>query len=64
MEKINQTQVLPSGLLGTISREIGWGQTVKKVKWGGGGGSALHAMFLCLVTRSPVFFLSLFDFLD
>ena len=37
MEKINQIQVLPSGLLGTISREIGWGQTVKKVKWGGGG---------------------------
>ena len=38
MEKIDQIQVLPSGLLGTISREIGWGQTVKKVKWGGGGG--------------------------
>lgn len=38
MEKINQIQVLPSGLLGTISREIGWGQTVKKVNGGGGGG--------------------------
>ena len=37
MEKINQIQVLPSGLLGTISREIGWGQTVKKVNGGGGG---------------------------
>ena len=37
MEKIDQIQVLPSGLLGTISREIGWGQTVKKVNWGGGG---------------------------
>lgn len=36
MEKINQIQVLPSGLLGTISREIGCGQTVKKVNWGGG----------------------------
>lgn len=64
MEKINQIQVLPSGLLGTISREIGWGQTVKKVNGGGGGGSALHAMFVWLVTRSPVFFLSLYDFLD
>ena len=63
MEKINQIQVLPSGLLGTISREIGWGQTGKKVN-GGGGGSALHAMFVWLVTRSPVFFLSLYDFLD
>ena len=41
MEKINQIQVLPSGLLGTISREIGWGQTVKKVKWGVGGGDLL-----------------------
>ena len=36
MEKINQIQVLPPGLLGTISREIGWGQTVKKVNGGGG----------------------------
>ena len=64
MEKINQIQVLPSGLLGTISREIGWGQTVKKVNGGGGGGNALHAMFVWHVPRSPVFFLSLYDFLD
>ena len=43
MERINQIQVLPSGLLGTISRDIGWGQTVKKVKWGGGGGGICFA---------------------
>ena len=48
MERINQIQVLPSGLLGTISREIGWGQTVKKVKWWGGGGGGV--CFACNVS--------------
>lgn len=48
MEKINQIQVLPSGLLGTISREIGWGQTVKKVNGGVGGGGICFACNVCM----------------
>ena len=62
MEKINQIQVLPSGLLGTISQEISWGQTVKKVKWGGGGNLLCMQRFYGSLQDHRFFFLACLTF--